>query len=550
VSQPNEGRETSVTAVTVIAFDDSIEGAAVAPPPDKPAETPKAEPAWEISLADEADTEGLAERLAKELKPGDLVTLSGDLGAGKTTFARALIRALARDPELEVPSPTFTLMQLYDTPRGAVVHADLYRVADAAELEDLGWEEASEEAIVLLEWPERAADVLSADRLDVALTHVPDGDPGARMARLTATGAFVPRLNRLQALERLLTDTGWGNAERQHIQGDASVRLYERLQRADGKTAILMIAPPRLAGPAVRDGRPYHELAKLAERVDAFVAVARGLRERGFSAPDIYGAELDQGLVLAEDLGREPVVDDNGPIAERYAEAVAALAALHGMELPSLLRVNDKREHVLPLYDLEALMIEAELLLDWYAPHRAGGSLGPAARTEFAGIWAGLLSDVVAGPRTWTLRDMHSPNLFWLPERQGIARVGLIDLQDTVLGHPAYDVAALLQDARVTVPPALELELLAHYAKLRRGRDPSFDTGEFARAYAVLGAQRTTKLFGTFTRLDKRDGKPQYLAHLPRLQDYLNRNLAHPVLSALKLWYEARLPGIVARPAA
>jgi tRNA threonylcarbamoyl adenosine modification protein YjeE len=550
VSQPNEGRETSVTAVTVIAFDDSIEGAAVAPPPDKPAETPKAEPAWDIPLADEAGTEGLAERLAKELKPGDLVTLSGDLGAGKTTFARALIRALARDPELEVPSPTFTLMQLYDTPRGAVVHADLYRVADAAELEDLGWEEASEEAIVLLEWPERAADVLSADRLDVALTHVPDGDPGARMARLTATGAFVPRLNRLQALERLLTDTGWGNAERQHIQGDASVRLYERLQRADGKTAILMIAPPRLAGPAVRDGRPYHELAKLAERVDAFVAVARGLRERGFSAPDIYGAELDQGLVLAEDLGREPVVDDNGPIAERYAEAVAALAALHGMELPSLLRVNDKREHVLPLYDLEALMIEAELLLDWYAPHRAGGSLGPAARTEFAGIWAGLLSDVVAGPRTWTLRDMHSPNLFWLPERQGIARVGLIDLQDTVLGHPAYDVAALLQDARVTVPPALELELLAHYAKLRRGRDPSFDTGEFARAYAVLGAQRTTKLFGTFTRLDKRDGKPQYLAHLPRLQDYLNRNLAHPVLSALKLWYEARLPGIVARPAA
>jgi tRNA threonylcarbamoyl adenosine modification protein YjeE len=550
VSQPNEGRETSVTAVTVIAFDDSIEGAAVAPSPDKPAETPKAEPAWEIPLADEAGTERLAERLAKELKPGDLVTLSGDLGAGKTTFARALIRALARDPELEVPSPTFTLMQLYDTPCGAVVHADLYRVSDAAELEDLGWEEASEEAIVLLEWPERAADVLSADRLDVALAHVPGGDPGVRTARLTATGAFVPRLNRLKALERLLADTGWAGAERQHIQGDASVRLYERLQRADGKTAILMIAPPRLAGPAVRDGRPYHELAKLAERVDAFVAVARGLRERGFSAPEIYGAELDQGLVLAEDLGREPVVDDNGPIAERYAEAVAALAALHGMELPSLLRVNDKREHVLPLYDLEALMIEAELLLDWYAPHRAGGSLGPAARTEFAGIWAGLLSDVVAGPRTWTLRDMHSPNLFWLPERQGIARVGLIDLQDTVLGHPAYDVAALLQDARVTVPPALELELLAHYAKLRRGRDPSFDTAEFARAYAVLGAQRTTKLFGTFTRLDKRDGKPQYLAHLPRLQDYLNRNLAHPVLSALKLWYEARLPGLISRPAA
>jgi tRNA threonylcarbamoyl adenosine modification protein YjeE len=536
----------------VIAFDDSTEGAAEPSPipaGETVAEADHAQEAWEIPIADEAGTMALAERLAKELKPGDLVTLSGDLGAGKTTFARALIRALAGDPGLEVPSPTFTLMQLYDTPRGAVVHADLYRVSDSAELEDLGWEEASDEAIVLVEWPERAAEVLAADRLDVALMHVPGGDPDVRVARLTATGPFVSRLERLQALERLLADTGWGEAERQHIQGDASVRLYERLQRADGKTAILMIAPPRLAGPAVRDGRPYHELAKLAERVDAFVAVARGLRERRFSAPEIYGSDLDQGLVLAEDLGREPVVDENGPIPERYAEAVGVLAALHAMDLPAVLPVVGPREHVLPLYDLEALLIEAELLLDWYAPHRAGGSLGPAARAEFTGIWAGLLSDVVAGPRTWTLRDMHSPNLFWLPEREGIERVGLIDLQDTVLGHPAYDVAALLQDARVTVPPALELELLAHYAKLRRARDPSFDTGEFARAYAILGAQRTTKLFGTFTRLDKRDGKPQYLAHLPRLQDYLNRNLAHPVLSELKLWYEARLPGLLARSA-
>lgn len=549
-----------MTAVTVMAFDDSTGGAAAAtsinslasPPAPAPLrmEAQSPETVWEFPIADESGTEGLALLLAEELRPGDLVTLSGDLGAGKTTFARALIRILADDIDLEVPSPTFTLMQIYDTSHGTVVHADLYRIGDAAELEDLGWDEASDEAIVLVEWPERAAGVLSADRLDVALSHVAGADYSARRVRLTGTGRFATRLARLQSLRRLLEKAGWGDARREHIQGDASVRLYDRLHRADGQTAILMIAPPRLAGPAIRNGRAYHELAKLAERVDAFVAVAKGLRAQGFSAPDIYGADLDQGLVLVEDLGQELFVDDNGPIAERYREAVGVLAALHDKELPGVLPATEGREHVLQRYDLEALLIEAELLLDWYAPHMGGGSLGGAARGEFVKVWTNLLADVVAAPPTWTLRDMHSPNLFWLAEREGLARVGLIDLQDTVLGHPAYDVAALLQDARVTVPPGLELELIAYYAKLRRARNPQFDVTAFAEAYAILGAQRITKLLGIFVRLDKRDGKPHYLGHLPRLHDYLGRNLAHPVLSELKLWYEARLPGLVARPPA
>ncbi|MBS7696968.1 MAG: tRNA (adenosine(37)-N6)-threonylcarbamoyltransferase complex ATPase subunit type 1 TsaE [Chelatococcus sp.] len=543
-----------------MAFDDTTDGSAAATTinsllsPPAPAlvreDSRTAEAAWDFPIDNEAGTEALAQLLAEELRPGDLVTLSGDLGAGKTTFARALIRILADDPDLEVPSPTFTLMQLYETGHGTVVHADLYRVGDASELEDLGWDEASEEAIVLVEWPDRAAGVLAADRLDVALTHVNGDNYEARRVRLTGTGRFAPRLARLQSLRRLLEKTTWGEARREHIQGDASVRLYDRLHKASGETAILMIAPPRLAGPAIRNGRPYHELAKLAERVDAFVAVAQGLRAEGFSAPEIYGADLDQGLVLVEDLGQEPVTNADGPIPERYREAIGVLAALHDRELPSVLPVMDGREHTLQPYDLEALLIEAELLLDWYAPHKGGGSLGAAARSDFIKVWTELLGQVMNGPQTWTLRDMHSPNLFWLPERQGLARVGLIDLQDTVLGHPAYDVAALLQDARVTVPAALELELVAHYAKLRRAQNPDFDMASFAEAYAILGAQRATKLFGIFVRLDKRDGKPQYLDHLPRMQDYLARNLAHPVLSELKLWYEARLPGLVARPPA
>jgi aminoglycoside/choline kinase family phosphotransferase len=187
-----------------------------------------------------------------------------------------------------------------------------------------------------------------------------------------------------------------------------------------------------------------------------------------------------------------------------------------------------------------------DLLVDWYVPHIVGSLMSASARAEFVNLWSECLTEVLAGPTTWTLRDYHSPNLIWLPDRQGIQRVGLIDFQDAVLGHPAYDVASLLQDARVTVPADLELKLISLYARERRAADPGFDVAAFARAYAIMGAQRATKVLGIFARLDKRDGKPQYLKHLPRIETYLARNLAHPALSKLRAWYEHYLPRLVA----
>ena len=149
---------------------------------------------------------------------------------------------------------------------------------------------------------------------------------------------------------------------------------------------------------------------------------------------------------------------------------------------------------------------------------------------------------IAAAAPTWTLRDYHSPNLIWLPEREGLKRVGIIDFQDCVMGHPAYDVVSLLQDARVTVPDEMELRLLGHYAQLRKVASPDFDMPAFARAYAILGAQRATKILGIFARLDKRDHKPAYLAHLPRVTRYLRKNLAHPALALLRDWHKANLP--------
>jgi hypothetical protein len=190
-----------------------------------------------------------------------------------------------------------------------------------------------------------------------------------------------------------------------------------------------------------------------------------------------------------------------------------------------------------------ALLIEAELLLDWYLP-RFGAPAEADTREAYRKLWSGALAPVLAGAPAWVLRDFHSPNLLWLPEREGLARVGLLDFQDAVLGPAAYDVASLLQDARVDVPELMEMALLSRYTRARMQADARFDAPGFARAYATLAAQRASKILGIFARLDARDGKPQYLRHLPRVSGYLQRALVHPALAALAAWYRVHVPAL------
>jgi len=495
-----------------------------------------------VALADERATHALMLDIAAAIEPGDLITLSGDLGAGKTTFARALIRHLAGDERAEVPSPTFTLTQSYALPRFTLVHVDLYRLSGPAELAELGFEDEADTTVTLLEWPDRAAGFLPADRLDIALTLSPQQGETFRLARVTGYGSFAARAERILAIRRFLDANGFGTAERRRIQGDASTRCYERLT-LDGATYILMNAPKRPDGPPVRDGKPYSAIAHLAEDVTPFIALAGALRARGFSAPAIFAADRAAGLLVIEDLGDEPLVagEPPAPIEARYMAAVDLLAALHRERLPEVLPVEPGVDYALPRYDLEALLIEAELLLDWYLP-KLEAKVSDAKRDVYLALWRDALAPVVAAPATWVLRDFHSPNLLWLPEREGVARVGLLDFQDAVLGHAAYDLAALLQDARVDVPELMEIALLSHYSRARLTADASFDAPAYVRAYSTLAAQRASKILGIFARLDRRDGKPQYLRHLPRVWTYLQRALAHPALAPLRGWYRVNVP--------
>jgi tRNA threonylcarbamoyl adenosine modification protein YjeE len=502
---------------------------------------------WMRELEDEGEIVSLAADVAALVGPGDLVTLSGDLGAGKTAFARTLIRLLTREPELEVPSPAFTLMQIYEGENFPIVHADFYRIEKPQELVDLGFEEACDDALVLVEWPERAGGSLNAERLDIGLRLDKDRAQSYRAVTMTGTGSFVARLARAKAIHEILDRSGWSDAEREFMHTDASARGYERLVKPDGQSAVLMISPPRPDGPPLRYGKPYSAIAKLAEDIRPFIAIDQGLREQGISAPEIIAFDIAAGLAIIEDLGSEPLADEGGIIEERYASAVTVLAHLHSASLSDTLLVDGSETYRIPIYDVDALSIEVELLIDWYVPNVACLQLASGAKATFINLWRHAVQDVLAARLTWTLRDYHSPNLLWLDEREGVAQVGVIDFQDCVLGHAAYDVVSLLQDARVDVSEAAELRLLVHYARLRREADPGFDMASFARAYAILGAQRATKILGIFTRLDERDHKPHYLAHLPRVEKYLAKDLNHPALAELKLWFETHLPQIFSR---
>jgi N-acetylmuramate 1-kinase len=497
---------------------------------------------FSLALANEIATAHLMADLALLIGPGDVITLSGDLGAGKTAAARAMIRYLAGDETVEVPSPTFTLAQSYDLPPFPLVHADLYRINDPLELEEIGLSPLPEATVALIEWPERAPAALPQDRIDIALNHRPALGSTARAAEITGYGKAAAQVVRLKALRQFLDGAGFSDARRLRMAGDASTRSYARLIRDDG-VVILMNSPRRPDGPAIYDGKSYSAAVHLAEDVKPFVAIAGGLRERGFSAPAIRHADLDAGFLITEDFGSIGFIDGDPPrpMAERYEVAVDMLAALHRETLPPVLPLAPQITYEIPTFDIDAMLVEIGLMLEWYLPDR-GAEPTDRLRIEFVTMWRDLLGKLAAVPKTWVMRDFHSPNLIWLGDRSGISQVGVIDFQDAVLGPAAYDLVSLLQDARIDVPEQIELALLTRYIKARRAADDSFDPAGFAEVYALMSAQRNTRLLGTFARLNRRDGKPQYLRHQPRIWAYLTRSLVHPVLSGIREWYSANVP--------
>ena len=496
----------------------------------------------QLDQVSETALQDLAQRLAPRLRIGDFLALKGDLGAGKTTFARFLIRALMQHDDEEVPSPTFSLVQPYEAPRFAIHHFDFYRLSGPDEAAELGIDEGLGAGIVIAEWPERLQDRLPPDRLDIALAE--NDRPDLRQLTLEGHGSWAARLARFGAITRFIDAAGWGGTRHSYVNGDASLRGYARLQK-EGRSALLMDWPRAPDGPPIRGDRPYSRIAHLAEDVRPFIAVAAALREAGLAAPEIYEQDLDAGLLILEDFGDltlTRLAADGADLSLPYRIAVDALLTLRRHAPLAALHAGEVI-HSLPDYDREALGIETELVPDWLLPAVSGHETPPAEREDFAALWSEQFDWLLTQPTGWVLRDFHSPNLIWRPEREGLARLGIIDFQDALRGHPAYDLVSLLQDARLDLPDGLEAELLSYYCESAEKSGPAFDRAAFLRAYRLFGAQRNTKILGIFTRLARRDGKRVYLQHMPRIARYLAGNLADSSLVKLKSWYEREVPG-------
>ncbi len=312
-----------------------------------------------------------------------------------------------------------------------------------------------------------------------------------------------------QGLAEFVAHAGWEGADIDPLPGDASFRRYFRLTRAGSGTAMLMHAPPPQEDPA------------------PFLHVAHWLNAHGMRGPAILAEDAAQGWVLTEDFGNDRMRDwlDLNPADERaaYEAAVEALTALH--RLPP---------GPFPAYDMAVYAREAALLTEWYCP--AQGLAVDAA--GYAAAWEEVLAPLLArqNPGVTVLRDYHAENIMLLGGKATTPQ-GLIDFQDALVGHPAYDLVSLLQDARRDVPEVLEAAMLAHYCAAA-----GVCGDDFLADYARLGAQRNVKIVGIFTRLDRRDGKPKYLAMIPRVWAAMERDLAHPALAPVARWFDANIP--------
>jgi len=306
-----------------------------------------------------------------------------------------------------------------------------------------------------------------------------------------------------------LSANGWGGAEIRPLAGDASFRRYFRVHRGE-ETAVLMDAPPE------------------HEDIGPFLTVAGHLLDRGFLPPRPLAINREAGLLLLEDFGDERVgqVLMREPEREReiYESAVDTLARLAAEPAPG----------DIPPYDQDTMAREVGLFHQWYAPALDLRTTQDPYRTAWTGSWDGVLTEIQRKP-VMVLRDYHADNLMVLPGRR---ELGLLDFQDALAGHPAYDLVSLLQDARREVSPWLEEAMIERYLGAARIGDRE----SFRAAYEVLGAQRNTKILGIFTRLWKRDGKPHYLPLQPRVWRYLERNLAHPALASVREWFDSNVP--------
>jgi len=357
------------------------------------------------------------------------------------------------------------------------------------------------------------------------------------------------------AKAEFLARAGLAAAAREPLAGDASTRRYERLRPPGGVSLIFMDQPPAVeSAPCPPDATPeqriaagYNASARLAAgRVEAFVASAGYLRAQGLSAPEVLTFDAGQGLAVLEDLGDDlyaRLIDAGQDEAPLYASAIDALIALHRQPPPARLTAGGQ-DWPLLVYDALALKSGSDLFLDWWPKFAPLEPFGPEAVAEWEALWAPVRARGEAGAAgatgVFAHRDYHAENLIWLADRRpDVARVGMLDFQDALRAHPAWDLLSLLQDARRDVSPELEQAMLERYLRAR----PDLDRDAFLQDYRALAALNAARILGpVFARQVVVFGRARYRAFMPRTWRYLERNLETPGLEGLRSWFDRNVP--------
>jgi hypothetical protein len=318
-----------------------------------------------------------------------------------------------------------------------------------------------------------------------------------------------------------LERSGWSNAERIPLASDASFRRYIRIKK-DNSSAILMLAPPK------------------QEAAIPFVAIGKHLTAQGFSSPAIKAMDIDKGLLLLEDFGdkllKNLMEESQDREAEYYSLAVELLVKLQQKNTPGTMPYMGNKIYTPPTYDQNLLMSEAGLFTEWYLEKGLGINTSEIDESWHE-VWAGTFKKL-SQPSVLTLRDYHSENIMILQERKHTKKMGLLDFQDAVVGHRAYDLVSLLQDARRSVSLELEEKMINNFLHSMNQKGIATDRILFMQEYNILGAQRNAKIIGIFTRLWKRDKKKSYTKMIPHVWSLLERNLAHPSLKPVKIWLD------------
>jgi hypothetical protein len=482
-------------------------------------------------------TEKLAKKIAKYIVAGDVIRLKGDLGVGKSVFARSIIRELGHEGK-HIPSPTFTLIQTYDDTRLPLAHIDLYRMESADEVEALGAECWLDHGAVLVEWPEKAENWFPEQKPDLLDFHIMEMDNSgtltvtleelndeSRRIVLTGGASWNRRLSLVdnhydrpvteKERQNFVDECGFRNHVISPVSADASFRTYWRINTPEG-SRIIMDAPPPI------------------ENVKPVIEMTRYLESIGVHVPHIYKKNEEKGFLLLEDFGnttvRNGILNHNKPLEPWYYKAVDVLSHLASNQLPDIRQ-----------YTKKALWSEVSRFIDWYLPYARSHATHTADRKAFKQLWEPLFDKILDVPQTTVLWDYHADNLMMLTDgepQEGLADIGVIDFQDARIGPVSYDMSMLLQDVRFEISKELENKLIQHFLASQQG----IDVDKFMQSYRLINLQRTLKIIGGFTRLHFRDGKDSYLQYLPRCWQIVDEALTAPECEDIRHFMNGIVP--------